>query len=67
MSEKPLEMPRHRWEDNVMMYLREIESKRVDCIHLDEDRNWWAAFVNVAFNLRIPYAIDSVIIIFPHL
>jgi len=31
---RPLGRPRHRWEDNVRMYLREIGWENVDWMHL---------------------------------
>jgi hypothetical protein len=33
--------PRHRWEVNIKMDLREIEFGGVDRIHLAQDRDWW--------------------------
>jgi hypothetical protein len=42
-GKRPLRRPRHRWENNIRMDLREIGLKSVDWIHLAEDRNqWWA-------------------------
>jgi hypothetical protein len=43
-----------RWEDNIRMDLREIGWKRVDWIHLAQDRDQWRALVNTVMNLRIP-------------
>jgi hypothetical protein len=37
---RPLERPRHRWEDNIKMDLREIRFGDVDWIHLAQDRDW---------------------------
>jgi hypothetical protein len=40
---RPLERPRHRWEANIMMDLREIVREGVDWMHLAQDRDpWWA-------------------------
>jgi hypothetical protein len=33
-GKKPLRRPRHRWEDNIKMALRETELEGVDWIHL---------------------------------
>jgi hypothetical protein len=33
-----LGISRHRWEDNIKMYLREIGLEGVDWIHLAQDR-----------------------------
>jgi hypothetical protein len=40
---RPLGRPRHRWEDNIKLDLREIGFRDVDWIHLAQDRDtWWA-------------------------
>jgi hypothetical protein len=40
--------PRHRWEDNIKMAVKEIRREDVDWIHLDNNRvQWWAVFVNL--------------------
>jgi hypothetical protein len=36
---RPLGSPRHRWEDNIKMDLREIGFGNVDWIHLAQDRD----------------------------
>jgi hypothetical protein len=46
--------PRHRWEDNTVMDLREIGFGDVECIHLAQDRDRWWALVNTAMNLWVP-------------
>jgi len=51
---RPLGRPRHRWEDNIGMDLREIGRKVMDCIHLAQDRNHWRDVVNMAMNLGVP-------------
>jgi hypothetical protein len=51
---KPLARPRHRWEDNIRMDLREIGFGDVDWIHLAQDRDRWRAVVNTVMNLRVP-------------
>jgi hypothetical protein len=38
---RPLGRPRHRWEDNIKMDLREIKYGDVDWIHLAQDRDRW--------------------------
>jgi hypothetical protein len=39
---RPLGRPRHRWEDDIKMDLREMGWEGVDWIHLDQDRDqWW--------------------------
>jgi len=46
--------PRHRWEDNIKMDLREIVWKVVAWLHLVQGRNQWQALVNVVMNFEIP-------------
>jgi hypothetical protein len=36
---RPLERPRHRWEDNIKMDLKEIGFGDVDWIHRAQDRD----------------------------
>jgi hypothetical protein len=51
---RPLGRPRHRWEDNVKMDLREIEIEGVNWIQLAQDRVQWWACVNMVMNLCVP-------------
>jgi hypothetical protein len=51
---RPLGRPRHRWEDNIKIDLREIGFGNVDWIHLAQDRDSWRAIVNTVMNLRVP-------------
>jgi hypothetical protein len=44
------EKPRHRWEDNIKIDLREIGLEGVDWIHLAQYRDEWWAFVNTVVN-----------------
>jgi hypothetical protein len=45
-GKRPLGRPRHRWEDNIKMDLREIGI---------DGANWTRmAFVNTVMNLRVP-------------
>ena len=53
-GKRPLERPRHRWEDNIKMDLQEVECGGMDWIELARDRDSWRALVNAAMNLRIP-------------
>jgi hypothetical protein len=46
--------PRHRWEDNIRMDLREIGWGGMDWIGLAQDRDQWRALVNTVTNLRVP-------------
>jgi hypothetical protein len=50
---RPLGIPRNRWEDNIRMDLREIWWKGMDWIHLAQGRDQWRAVVNTVMNLRV--------------
>jgi hypothetical protein len=40
-EERSLGRPRRRWEDNIKMYLNELEYEGVDWIFLTQDRDQW--------------------------
>jgi hypothetical protein len=48
----PLGRPRHRWEDNIKIYL-EVGWDGVAWIDMAQDRNRWRAVVNAVMNLRV--------------
>jgi hypothetical protein len=52
-GKRPLGRPRHRWEDNINMDLREIGIDWANWIQLAQDRVQWRAFVNMVMNLRV--------------
>ena len=53
-SKRPLGRPRHKWEDNIKMDLKEMGCDLGDWIDLAEDRDQWRAYVRVEMNLRVP-------------
>jgi hypothetical protein len=54
-GKRPLRRPRCRWEDNILMDLREIGCRGVDWIHLTQDRDQWGGtVVNTVMNLWVP-------------
>jgi hypothetical protein len=53
-GKRPLGRPRHRWEDNIKMDLREIGIDGANWIQLAQDRFQWQAFVNTVMNLWVP-------------
>jgi hypothetical protein len=53
-EKKPLGRHRHRWKDNIKMYLQEVGCGGMDCIDLTQDRDRWRALVNAVMNLRVP-------------
>jgi hypothetical protein len=50
---RPLGRPRHRWEDEIRIEIREMGWRNVEWIQLAQDRHWWWAVVNTAMNLRV--------------
>jgi hypothetical protein len=53
-EKRPLGRPRHRWEDNIRMDLREIEWGGMDWVDLAQDRDQRRALVNTVMNLQVP-------------
>jgi hypothetical protein len=53
-GKRPLERPRHRWEDNIKMGVEEVGGGGGDWMELAQDRDRWRAFVSVVKNLRVP-------------
>jgi hypothetical protein len=53
-GKRPLGIPRHRWEGNIRVDLREIGWGGVDWICLAQDRDQWRALVNTVMNLGVP-------------
>jgi len=51
---RPLGIPGRRWEDNIKVYLQEVECGGMDWIELAPDRDRWRALVSAVMNLRIP-------------
>jgi hypothetical protein len=46
--------PRHRWEGNIRIDLKEIVVNSKNWIDSVQDRDYWRALVNKTLNLRIP-------------
>jgi hypothetical protein len=53
-GKRPVGRPRCRWDDNIMMDLREIRIDGVKWIQLAQNRDLWWAFVNTVMNLQVP-------------
>jgi hypothetical protein len=53
-GKRPLGRPRHRWEDNIKLDLREIGIDGANWIHLAQNRVHWRTFVNTVMNLLVP-------------
>jgi hypothetical protein len=53
-GKRSLRRPRHGWDDNIKMNLRETGIDGANWMRLARDRVQWRAFVNTAVNLRAP-------------
>jgi hypothetical protein len=56
---RPFRRPRHRWEDNIRMDLRETGWEGVDWMGLAQDSGQWRAFVNTVMNLQVPHNVRT--------
>jgi hypothetical protein len=46
--------PKHLWEDNIKIDLRELGIDGVKWIQLAQDRVQWQDFMNMVMNLQVP-------------
>jgi hypothetical protein len=53
-GKRPLGRSRYMYVDNIKMDLREIVWGGMDWIDMEQDRDYWMAFVNTAMDLRVP-------------
>jgi hypothetical protein len=53
-GKRPLGRPRHRWEDNIKLDLREIVIDGENWIQLAQDWVQWRTFVNTVMDLWVP-------------
>jgi hypothetical protein len=53
-EKRSLRRPRHRWEDNNRMDLRETEWEGVEWMYLAQVRDQWQSLANRVTNLRVP-------------
>ena len=53
-GKRTLGRPRHRWEDNIKMDLKEIGINTRNWVDLAQNRDYWRSLVNAALNLRVP-------------
>ena len=51
---RPLGKRRHRWEDNIRMFPKEIGINTRNWFYSIQDRDYSRALANAAFNLRFP-------------
>ena len=52
-GKRPLGRPKHRWENNITMDLKQIGINTRNWFDSAQDRSYWKAFVNAALNLRV--------------
>ena len=46
LTDKPIGMPRYRWEDNIRMDLEEIGINMRNWVDSAQDRDYWRSIVN---------------------
>jgi hypothetical protein len=51
---RPLGRPRHRWEDNIKMDIRDMGCGCVNWMEPVQDRDRWLALVSAVMNLQVP-------------
>jgi len=53
-GKRPLGRPKHKWQDNIKLDLREIRINEANWIQLAQDRVQWQALVNTVLDLQVP-------------
>ena len=53
-GKRPLGRPKHKWEDNIKVDLREVGCGGMDWMKLAQDRDRWRALVEAVMNIRVP-------------
>ena len=53
-GKRSLGRPRRRWEDTIMMDLKEVERGCADWMELAQDRDRWRVLVSAVMNFRVP-------------
>jgi hypothetical protein len=57
---RPLERPRHRWENGIRIDLREVGWESVERIHLARDRDLWRSYVNTI--IGVCYCLENSVV-----
>ena len=55
-GKRTLGKPRHRWEDNIRMDLKEIGINTSNWVDSAEDMDYWRVLINVALILQVSKA-----------
>jgi hypothetical protein len=58
-GKRPLDRPRHDWENNIKMDLQNAGRGGMDWIDLTQDRNRWQALVNTVMNDQVLYSAEN--------
>jgi hypothetical protein len=53
-GKRQLARPKRRWEDNIIMDVREVGLEVVYGMHLAQDSDRWRTLVKTVMNLRVP-------------
>ena len=53
-GKRPFGKPRRKWEDNIIMNLKEIGINTRIWVNSAQDKDYWKVLVNKASNLRVP-------------
>jgi len=61
-GKRPLVEPRHKWEDNIKMYVKEIDWDVMDWINVAQVRDKWWHVMNMVVNLQVAQNAGSVTI-----
>jgi hypothetical protein len=59
-GKRPLGRPRHRWDDNIGMDLKEIGINMSNWVDSTQDRDYWRALVNESLKLQVSRAMGLV-------
>ena len=54
IGKRPLGRPRHRWEDNIRMDLKETDINTRNWVDSAHDMDHWRTIVKAALNPRVP-------------
>ena len=53
-GKRPLGRPRRSWEENIIIYLKEIGVNTRNFVDSPQEMDYWRALVNTTLNFRVP-------------